>query len=950
MTASPRPSADRGSILLIKRLPWPGLLAFLLALGLTALLYRNAVEAERINTRLDFEQAATIRIHALQTEVAQTIELLDLVSRHLELTRGGDLQGFQHFLSPLLAQHPYLQSIGYTPRVSAAERPEFERQARADYSDFTISEAVQPGVFKPASERAEYFPFRYAEPLADNRQAIGFDVATEIRANEGSPRHAAIGEAMTRNAVAVSAPVTLVLKKSSGTLGVLAFSPLYRDGVRDRAHLFGFAVQVIRVGKMLAWSQRTANERGWKEVDLFLRDVSGPAPVAMEGQLPATLPELQHSETIAIPGNRQWQVTVLPVPGSFSLAPGKGALSLLSAGLVLALLVGLLVQIQADQARIIQRQVKARTTDLAEANAKLVDEVGRRKDSEARLKKISALQKSVLANAGYAIIATDNDGIIQVFNPAAERILGYSAEAVVNRQRPSLFHTPGQVPDKSGEHFRAIVAPLAHLPPGAAYDQELCYWTQDGREIPIMLSLSAMLDDDGKQVGYMGISHDISSQKAAETRITRLAHYDPLTELPNRLFLREELGHAIAAAKRNRQQLGIMFVDLDRFKNINDSLGHFVGDALLQAIANRLRNCLREGDLVARMGGDEFVILLNPLEQVDRAAEVAVRVQGQISAPVTIGEHLLTVTPSIGIALYPEDGEDSDSLIQNADTAMYSAKEQGRNGYRFFTRYMNERVSSRLAVESSIRRALKESLFVLHYQPQYDAASGALIGAEALIRMQGEGGAIAPGEFIPVAEESGLIMPIGEWVLHEAARQNKAWLDAGLKAVPIAVNASARQFEQADFADRVQATLHDIGLPPELLEIELTESALMHSVDRALEALHALKAQGLRIAIDDFGTGFSSLAYLRRFPIDRLKIDRSFVKDLAHDGDGNSIVQAIISLAHDLHLEVIAEGVESTEQAELLRRWHCNSFQGYLLGRPIAAEDFAALLALTATV
>jgi len=935
--------------LLAKRLPWPGLLAFLAALGLTVALYQNAVETERSNTRRDFDQAATGRVHALQTEVAQTMELLDLVSRHLELTRGGDLQGFQHFLSPLLARHPYLQSVGYTPRVTAAERSDFERRARADYPDFTINEAAQPGVFTPARERAEYFPFRYAEPLADNRPAIGFDVATEIRANEGTPRHDAMNEALSRNAVAVSAPVTLVLKKASGSVGVLAFSPLYRDGVRDRAHLFGFAVQVIRVGKMLDWAQRTSSERDGKEVTLFLRDISGATPVAMEGTLPATLPELHYNATIAIPGNRQWQATVLPVPGSFSLAPGKGALSLLSAGLVLSLLLGQLVQIQADKAYSIRRQVKARTADLAEANAKLREEIGRRKDSEARLKKVSALQKSVLANAGYAIIATDNDGLIQVFNPAAERILGYSAEAVVNRQRPSLFHTPGQAPDNDGERFRAVVAPLADLPPGAAYDQELSYWTRDGREIPVMLSLSAMLDEDGKQVGYMGISHDISTQKAAETRITRLAHYDPLTDLPNRLFLREELGHAIAAAKRARQQLGIMFVDLDRFKNINDSLGHFVGDALLQAIANRLRNSLREGDLVARMGGDEFVILLNPLEQLDRAAEVAVRIQNQISAPVTIGEHLLTVTPSIGIALYPEDGEDSDSLIQNADTAMYSAKEQGRNGYRFFTRYMNERVSSRLAVESRIRRALKESLFVLHYQPQYAAASGALIGAEALIRMQGEEGAIPPGEFIPVAEDSGLIMPIGDWVLREAARQNKAWLDAGLKAVPIAVNASARQFEQPDFADRVQATLREVGLAPELLEIELTESALMHSVDRALETLHALKAQGLRIAIDDFGTGFSSLAYLRRFPIDRLKIDRSFVADMARDGDGNAIVQAIIGLAHDLHLEVIAEGVESTEQAELLRRWRCNSFQGYLLGRPIAAEDFAALLALKAS-
>jgi len=514
----------------------------------------------------------------------------------------------------------------------------------------------------------------------------------------------------------------------------------------------------------------------------------------------------------------------------------------------------------------------------------------------------------------------------------------------VNRLRPSIFHSPGQLLDTDGSLFGALVAPLARLSPGTPYEQEVTYWDKAGRTVPIMLSLSMMLDDEGHHVGYMGIAHDITAQKAAQARISRLAHYDTLTDLPNRLQLRKELRRSIASAKRYGHQLGVMFVDLDRFKNINDSLGHGVGDRVLQATATRLQSCLREGDLVARMGGDEFIVLLHSVTSPKDAAEVADRIQVQVSAPVLVDSHVLTITPSIGIAIYPEDGTDSDALIQNADTAMYSAKEQGRDNYRFFTRSMNERVSARLAMESCIRRALKEELFLLHYQPQFDVATGQLVGAEALVRMRADTGLVPPCEFIPVAEDCGLILPLGDWVLAEAARCNRVWLDAGLSVVPIAVNVSARQFEQPEFCEHVQATLQRIGLEPRWLEIELTESTIMQSADKTLDVLLALKAQGLNISIDDFGTGFSSLAYLRRFPIDSLKIDRSFVEDLKPGTDGNFIVKAIISLAHQLNLTVIAEGVETPEQADLLRELGCNTFQGYLTGRPMDAASFEVLL------
>lgn len=920
------------------------LLAFSLAIVLTGILFLNFLDSERANTRLDFEQAATVRINALRAETQGTLETLRLLSSHLELNQGGSAAGFRHYTQAVLEQHPYLQAVGYNPRVSLAERKDFEQSSRTEQPDFAITDALQLSVFSPAGDRTEYFPFLYVEPLAANQRAIGFDAATETEADSRQPRHTAIRAAQGSHAIAVTAPLTLVLKKASGQTGVIAFSPLYRNAQIGEDDFFGFATLVIRVGDMLRWSQRVASERGWKDVELVLQDATGPTALAMFGTLPAVLPELHHEERIDIPGGRQWRVTALPVNHAFSLAPKSGALTLLAIGSALSLLLGILVQVLSSRSLAIRLQVRERTADLATANDQLRREVDRRVSSEDRLRQVSALQRSVLANAGYAIIATDNDGIIQVFNPAAERILGYPAEAVVNRLRPSVFHRPEAEIKDDREHFQAIVAPLANLPAGSSFDQELSYIPHIGQPVPIKLSLSVMHDDDGKQVGYMGIAHDISEQKAAAAHISRLAHFDTLTGLPNRLQLRQELRRAIATAKRSGHQLGVMFVDLDRFKNINDSLGHFIGDALLQSVGKRLQDCLREGDMIARMGGDEFVILLDNLSPPEKAAEIAERILAQVSQPITINDHLLTITPSIGIALFPEDGTDSDALIQNADTAMYSAKEHGRNAYRFFTRSMSEQVSARLNMESRIRHALKESLFFLEYQPQFDAQSGRLTGAEALVRMRGADGIVPPDQFIPVAEDSGLILPLGDWVLAEAARRNRAWSEAGKQVVPIAVNVSAHQFEQPDFPEKVRATLAKAGLEPRWLEIELTESTIMRSVGKTLEALNALKAQGLRIAIDDFGTGFSSLAYLKRFPIDCLKIDRSFVEDLAPGSEGNCIVQAIISLARQLSLQVVAEGVETAAQLDLLRQWECTTIQGYLLGRPMDETRFEALL------
>jgi diguanylate cyclase (GGDEF)-like protein len=428
--------------------------------------------------------------------------------------------------------------------------------------------------------------------------------------------------------------------------------------------------------------------------------------------------------------------------------------------------------------------------------------------------------------------------------------------------------------------------------------------------------------------------------REAQQRIEMLAHHDPLTGLPNRLLLRDRVEQAKAQASRTQSRLALMFLDLDRFKTINDSLGHPVGDSLLNEVVGRLKSCVRESDTISRQGGDEFIILLNDIRDGDAVARIADKIHQRMAEPLMLENHLLSTSFSIGVALYPDDGEDFDILLQKADTAMYHAKEAGRNGHRFFTEEMNQKVVEHLKLETQLRRALENKEFVLHYQPQLDLHEGGIIGAEALIRWNSpESGLVSPGKFIPVAEDSGLIVPIGAWVLNEACRQAKAWQDAGLQPFVVAVNLSAVQFRRLDLVNTVINALVLSDLDSQWLELELTESILIQDAETTLDAVRRLKALGVKLSVDDFGTGYSSLTYLKRFAVDKLKIDQSFVRDLLNDPDDAAIVRAIIQMAHSLKLKTIAEGVESQDLATLLRVFHCDEIQGYCFARPMPANE-----------
>ena len=464
----------------------------------------------------------------------------------------------------------------------------------------------------------------------------------------------------------------------------------------------------------------------------------------------------------------------------------------------------------------------------------------------------------------------------------------------------------------------------------------------DGSLLWLRTSKLPLWDREGKVIGVIGTYEDITERKVAEDRVKFLAFYDALTELPNRALLQDRLSKALANARRQKDRVALLFLDLDRFKDTNDSLGHSLGDLLLQNVAERLKRCAREQDTVARLGGDEFLIVLTNVKEIADASVAAERFMQAMTAEFVVQGHSLSINCSVGISMFPEHGTDGEILIKNADAAMYSAKESGRNNFRFFTEDMNAQGVERLTLGNGLRLALDKKELFLVYQPQVDIVSGKIIGLEALLRWQHPTlGLVPPDKFIRIAENCGLIVPIGEWVVRTACRQARKWQDEGLPAVSIAINVSAVQFRQEDFCELIRRVLHETGLAPQYLELELTEGLLLANADVTFSVLQELKAMGLTLAIDDFGTGYSNFNYLRQFRVSKLKIDRSFIRDIAVNPDDAAITAAIISMAKSLHLKVIAEGVEDEEQMSFLRAHECDEIQGYYFSKPLAVDKVA---------
>jgi len=534
------------------------------------------------------------------------------------------------------------------------------------------------------------------------------------------------------------------------------------------------------------------------------------------------------------------------------------------------------------------------------------------------------------------ILITDSGGFIEMVNPAFTRLTGYSADEAIGKT-PALL--------RSGRHDKPFYEEMWRALRDEGYWQgEIWNRRKNGEIYPEWLTITALGDGQGGERKYAGVFNDISERKMTEERIRSLAYYDELTGLPNRRLFQDRLSMALPQMRRHEQRLAVLFIDLDLFKRINDTLGHSVGDEVLREMARRLRACVRDGDTVSRMGGDEFTVIQPNIRNADDAVRLAKRIVDSIREPFSAGGNELYVTTSIGVAIFPADGDSHEELIKNADTAMYRAKDLGRNSYQLYTESMNAESFERLTMESHLRQALQRNELLLNYQVKVDLPSNRVSGVEALLRWQHpEFGLVPPNRFVPLAEGNGLIVPIGTWVLHEACRQAQAWHSAGLPGVRMAVNFSSRQMHRADLVETVTAALAKTGLAATQLEIELTESMLMEHMDEVAPQLHRLRELGVRISIDDFGTGYSSLAYLKRLPIDTLKIDTSFIRDVPDSVDDSEIVAAIIAMAQRLGLHIIAEGVEKPEQVQFLRSLGCNEIQGFLVGRPLSADITAGL-------
>ncbi len=559
----------------------------------------------------------------------------------------------------------------------------------------------------------------------------------------------------------------------------------------------------------------------------------------------------------------------------------------------------------------------------------VVRDITRRKQQESELR----LWSKAFETSNEAIIITDDELRIVLVNRTYENIMGYTQEEVLGVDTVNIG-----IQLHSHSFFRNLVSVLKEK---GYWQGELVNRRKNGERFPTWYSISQVLNADGKPENYIAIFSDISESKKSRERIDFLAHHDSLTHLPNRVLLNDRLERAINTAQRRNEKVGVLFIDLDRFKNVNDSLGHAAGDQILCQTAARLTEAVRIDDTVARLGGDEFVVLLPRIRDERSLAEVAIKVQEEVLKPYTLEDMPLHLSPSIGIAVYPDDGETPDTLIRNADAAMYLAKEKGRNNYQFYTPILNARTLDRLKLEYDLRAALDLGQFELHYQPQIDVRSRRVYGVEALVRWRHpERGLVPPNQFIPLAEETALIIPLGAWVIAEAARQSREWRAAGMGNLIVGVNISALQFHQAGFLDEVKKIVATAGAAPGSIELEVTESILMSEMETCVETLNKFRDLGYRISIDDFGTGFSSLNYLRRLPVNLLKIDQSFVRDMRTDTASLAIVNSIINLATSLGMETIAEGVETSEESDLLVDQGCYQMQGYHFSRPLPRDQF----------
>ena len=899
-------SSDEHTISRLRPQYWVAWITLLLSLGLTFLAWRATTTYVDNLAQSRFDARVSAAHATLTSQLVANAQALRGAQAYVGATGQPSRQDWLRMYETVRfgENHPGFNGIAYLQAIAQKEAAGALRVLKKSHPDFAI---------RPPGERDFYVVVSAYEPATPlNRKAIGADSWSNAE------RRRTLESARDSGQTRITGKITLAMDKAEENRpGFLMYQAVYRNGLlpdtveERRQKLLGFIVAPFRIGTL---AEQIYTSSG---VDIALRIVDL-ANTTGDPVFHATHPALDFSKTgyqqslpISI-GDRTWNILYASLP-AFEAANDRSQPTRLAAGgllvsLLLFVIVWSIISTRARAIRMAQRMTRSL------------------RDNETKLREL-------FAQAPLAIWTIDREGKILECNDKLPEYVGSTREKIIG------LNLLTDVKDHS------LIEPIRRAIAGEAVIFESPYISSTGNRNSIYQFHFQPVTLDDEFAFVLAFAEDISARKVAEAYVEHMAHHDALTGLANRSLLNDRLKQAIANAQRSHHIQAVLFIDLDHFKEVNDTVGHTAGDALLIEVAHRLRECVRESDTLARIGGDEFVILLTNITGINDCSRVAEKMIATVALPISVENHVFNITTSVGIAVWPNDGGDAEALMRNADVAMYHAKNSGRNNYQFFAQEMNAHALESMAMEAALRNALKRNEFLLHYQPQIDFASGRIIGAESLLRWQHpELGLVPPGRFIPIAEERGLIGKLGDWVLHAVCRQAVVWQKAGIRLVPIAVNISALQFKEGALRDSVLSALDESGLAPEFLVLEITESVLMDDVDQAINVLRELGEMGIAIEIDDFGTGYSSLSYLKRLPIHRLKIDQSFVRDLTTDPDDAAIIGAIISMARNLKLEIIAEGVETAAQAAFLHAQGCQAMQGFLFSRPQAADDFARLL------
>jgi diguanylate cyclase (GGDEF)-like protein/PAS domain S-box-containing protein len=911
-------------------LPTPLAVFTLLAgVAVTSMLYAGVRDVEHERARADFVQAAESRFAAVERSFRNATDAVHSLNQLFAAVGNVSRAEFDAYATPLAALHPEVQALVFHRFVGGDERAAFEASRAADFPGFQITERGPGGIVR-AGERGRYLVDDYIVPLAGNEVTLGFDAWS-------NPPQRVLAEYAIDTGLAAASEVLPLLQRN-GAAGVVIVMPVYRQGMpltnvaERRRAVLGDTEVVINLAGLVRRNLADAGLLDRPGTMLTLASTAaGGKPVAYRYGTPAAAmaqglwgrwlrgPGFSNVRTVEVAG-RPWRITVAAREGA--LPVHLGSVGMLALGLVLSTVMAFYVQARVRRTRRIEHLVEERTGALKRASDAL------------RLYQ-RAIESS--ENAILLVSARLPGWPIEYANPACQRLLGRSAPDLIGQ----LISTLASVePDQASIHELS-----AAMRARRAAHALVRHHDAHGGEVYSEVYVAPVIDPAGDTEHFVMSLYDVTTTKRYEAELEHRARHDALTGLANRVLLADRIELAIGFAAANGEPVWVAALDLDQFRLFNDTLGHQAGDQLLQLVAPRLAGALQRTDTVARTGGDEFVLVMPGYRDERQAAAALRRVLDAVAQPLVLHGQTLFVTCSAGVAVYPGDGQDPATLVKHAELAMYRAKDAGRNAVEFFRPAMTARARERLDLENALRHALARGEFELHYQPQVALASGRVVGVEALIRWRHPRfGTVLPDRFIALAEETGLIVPIGSWVLRTACRQNRAWQNAGYGPLRIAVNLSARQFAEPGLSDAIGATLIDAGMRPECLEIEVTESLMMADVDAAERTMHELKQMGVGLSIDDFGTGYSSLSYLKRFPVDVLKIDRSFVHDLAAGADDAAMVDAIISLARGLHMRVIAEGVETRAQLDYLRSHGCDEVQGHLYSRALPVAEVEPIL------